>query len=429
MMLRRAGVDFSAILGIAIVAVFIAILYLVCCSTGVDPDRMRVSSDLELSERPDGFSPDGGQLEICAAEGMHGIGSDKLLAIADPESGLYELRAFTQNASIADLSWMMTRIYNEVISPKICEGEPLAADDLAMIDLAMMAHSAFVHAATAQCLLNMFNRVSVVKGEIESYYLHCFVDSTIWDGNVRDVINTLCYKWMQGSMGRRAASVGKAFSGCDGEWLEDMVRRIKVEEIPDIRWPNLQEDDRFFVSKWIGDDEPDQMVSFDFRGANAFNRDWQEVVTVVYFESATALQRMNYEISRSLSMVRDVQGYPELHALIEKWRPYVKFQVGAFMLAYSDIPLTIINKAAYDQTKPHDKLFSTDRPAVKTIATQYAKSIVDGEMVKLSCSATSGHLMSHYHAYLQKLLGKGDYQNYINAIKWRKSDPLKYERN
>ena len=393
----------------------------------IDTDRAKVSKDLVIIDRPNDFSPGDREISPYHADGEVGVGSSKFLVSHQVEGVGCTLNAFSQNCSISDLSWMMTQIYNQVLSEKIRSGASLTSMDIALTELALQVHSAYIHSATAQFFLGAFADRSDVKQLLKSYYLHCFGGSKYLDKMSTDTINTLCLRWYGSKGGRAAKTLGQCFSSCDHNWLYWMLDEIRKESSPDIRWKNLTEDKRPMFNRLFGDDGSKQMIDFDFDKSYDISFCWKEIHTSIYFESVSALRRINKEISMALSRVHDVDGYPELHELIEKWRPRMKSLIMYYSVAYSDLPTVVMCKAAYDQTKVGDKLFSTDRPLVRKIAQQYTRATSDGAMHQVAVSSTSGSMISQYHAYLKKLLGKDDYQSFINSIKWRKSDPLKEE--
>ena len=424
---KKAGFTLIECLIVFVVLVVVIWLFVRGCSSdkkdGSAVEDNKVSQDLILSQKPSDFNPGPEKIEEYVHENQTGVGSDKFMIVSPMEGRKYMLRAFTQDCSIADLCWMMTQVYNEYISPRIVQGETLSPYDLAMLELAISSHMAYVATATTQMYYGMRGGSSDSK-MMKGVRFHLALDG--WQTGLADMIDTLCLKWRQAPKGQCARRCGWYFSGSDMNWLWDLRRRIVKEEIMDIRWPNLYPDNRGWWDKMTGNDLP-QHVSFNLDNAMNLSIDWKEIQTIVFNESVMALMRMNKEITEALSRVSDVKGYPELHKLIEAERPRVKNTVFEYCIAYSDLPFAVLCKATYDQTKAVDYTFSTDRPRVKQLAAQFTRAISDGQMQQFSVSATSFHLAISYHGYLKKLLGEDDYQNYKNSIRWRKSDPLKLE--
>ena len=380
-----------------------------------------VPHELKLTPRPNDFNPELKRIEEYVHDDRTGVGSSKFMILSPIEGGRYSLHAFTQDCSIADLCWMMTQVYNEYLSPRITRGETLSSYDHALLEMALMSHFAYVVVAYAQ-----FSNGILAKRPKEYENVNMFDGSRWWGKDASDMINTLVLKWREFPMGMRALECGWHFSACNKEWVISLYRRIENEEGMDIRWPNLYPDTRNWVEKLFGTKSP-RYALFDFNDAVKYSEAWKEVQTVVFNESVMVLQRMNKEITEALSRVSDVKGYPELHEAIETWRPVIKEHVKQYCIAYSDLSLAILSKAAYDLTTTADHTFSTDRPFVKAIASQFTRAISDGQMQRFSVSATSGSLISQYHGYLRKLLGEDDYQHFKNSIRWRKSDPLRLE--
>jgi hypothetical protein len=90
------------VIGMIILSVF-AYIFFFC-----DSDRLKVSSSLDVVDKPSDYCPGSGKVSFCDVEGLRGFGTDKVLLVTDVQEGRYSLKVFSRKSTIADVSWLVT---------------------------------------------------------------------------------------------------------------------------------------------------------------------------------------------------------------------------------------------------------------------------------------------------------------------------------
>ncbi len=341
--------------------------------------------------------------------------------ILPSSDGKYRLGTTGQNCTIGDLCLFMEKVYEKHLSVKL-KGSgtestavpPLNEYDIALLELAIQAHVAYLDSVSDQ-ILSGFSGASFIR--------NCKSACVLWDDMTRRYIDTLCGKMVRSELGQTARKMGAQFC-CQATLINrilDAMRGEERREMGDFEWATeLMENTRKIVFNQEANDKSHVSV---------IGKCWRVIRDEVGRPTLNALDAIDEGVGQGISSAahlnEGVRG--SLLLLAERWN--VKGECrSTFRMIHSELPALMLAKCAYDDVKDALPILwwsEGNRNGVTAAILNYRDATADGAMLdELSGDGTARHLSEQFHAYVaqyaEKLLEHPRYAecwNFLNREK------------
>lgn len=315
------------------------------------------------------------------------------------EDGKYRLGVFgsEQSCTTVELCQFAKELFDNHFFTMLQGSRPLSGYDIALMELSMQAHAAYVYSAIEQLW-------SGLAGTAVSLRTYCHNGLQIWDGETRQAIDAMCSRWgsehggVFRAMGEplRCKSRGAGWDGFLDAIHQGTTFNIDSTESYCVEAGFVFKDDGIcsvvastIASRWR--DVHDTM-------RNACMDRWNEMCDAMEQRLASGAGFADGEAFRSM---------------VERWRATRDACLREYRIFHSDVPVSLLARCAYvavDDAVPgwYSWWSDSNRKEVVEVVRNYMKATADGEMLDDLASETARHLARQCRDYVAQYREKLD---------------------